>query len=92
LRFVVVIAFLKPLSVTPPFATRFTEMGGRQQAARGSALENRAKAKTVTEAEGQEGAADAVLGSLRWSRLGVGPASSERWGDGGREKRRRQTT
>lgn len=36
---------------------------GRQQAARASAFENPAKAKTVTVAEGQEGAAGAVLGS-----------------------------
>jgi hypothetical protein len=38
---------------------------GRQQAVRDSALKTGAKAKTVTVAEGQEGAAGAVLGSRR---------------------------
>jgi hypothetical protein len=46
--------FLKPLSVTLPFAARFT--GCKDNGAvRGSAFETQAKAKTVTAVEGQEG-------------------------------------
>jgi len=59
---------------------------GRQRAARGSAFNNPAKAKTVTAVEGKEGDAGAVFDVASRLRLGVGPASSKRWGDGVRKK------
>jgi len=76
---------LKPLSVTLPFAARFTDLG-RQRAVRGSACSNPAKAKTVTVVEGEEGDAGAVFDVASRLRLGVGPASSKGWGDGVRKK------
>ena len=45
-----------------------------------------AKAKTVTVAKRERGDAGAVFDLAPNSRLGVGPASSKRWGDGGRKK------
>jgi hypothetical protein len=69
--------FLKPLSVTLPFAARFT---GRETASRArQRVENSAKAKTVTAAEGQEGAAGAVFDLA--SNLGL--VSDERAANGG---------
>jgi len=50
---------LKPLSVTLPFAARFTD--GETASRARQRIKNPAKAKTVTAAEGQEGAAGAVL-------------------------------
>jgi len=78
LKFVVFIAFfLKPLSVTLPFAARFT---GRETASRArQRIKNPAKAKTVTAAEGQEGAAGAVFDLA--SNLGL--VSDERAANGG---------
>jgi len=55
---------LKPLSVTLPFAARFTD-GGDSKPRAPAHWKNPAKAKTVTVVEGQEGAAGAVLGSRR---------------------------
>jgi hypothetical protein len=51
-----------------------------------SALNKPAKAKTVTVAKGQRGDAGAVFDLAPKCRLGVGPVSSKRWGDGGRKK------
>jgi hypothetical protein len=51
---------LKPLSVTLPFAARFTDGGDSQPRARAHS-KNPAKAKTVTAAEGQAEAAGAVF-------------------------------
>jgi hypothetical protein len=48
-------------------------------------IQNPAKAKTVTVVEGKEGDAGAVFDLAPKSRLGVGPVSSKRWGDGGRK-------
>ena len=50
-----------------------------------SALNKPAKAKTVTVAKGQRGDAGAVFDLAPKCRLGVGPVSSKRWGDGGRK-------
>ena len=50
-----------------------------------SAFNNPAEAKTVTVVEGQEGDAGAVFDLASRFRLGVGPVSSKRWGDGGRK-------
>jgi hypothetical protein len=82
--------FLKPLSVTLPFAARFTD--GETASRARKRIEEPAKAKTVTVAKGQRGDAGAVFDLAPESRFGVGPVSSKRWGDGGRKKRRRQTT
>jgi hypothetical protein len=51
---------LKPLSVTLPFAARFTDWGDSKPCA-GAHSKNLAKAKTVTAAEVQEGDAGAVF-------------------------------
>jgi hypothetical protein len=51
--------FLKPLSVTLPFAARFTDGGDSETCA--TRIQNPAKAKTVTEAEGEAGDAGAVF-------------------------------
>ena len=40
----------------------------------------------MTVAKGQKGDAGAVFDLAPKSRLGVGPVSSKRWGDGGRKK------
>ena len=48
-------------------------------------IQNPAKAKTVTVAKGQRGDAGAIFDLAPKSRLGVGPVSSKRWGDGGRK-------
>ena len=53
---------------------------------RESAFNTPAKAKTVTVAKGQRGDAGAVFDLAPKSRLGVGPVSSKRRGDGGRKK------
>jgi len=50
-----------------------------------SAFNNAAKAKNVTVAKGQRGDAGAVFDLASNYRLGVGPVSSKRWGDGGRK-------
>jgi hypothetical protein len=76
--------FLKPLSVTLPFAARFTGWGDTEP--RAKCIKIPAKAKTVTVAKGQKGDAGAVFDLAPKSRLGVGPVSSKRWGDGGRKK------
>jgi hypothetical protein len=75
---------LKPLTVTLPLAARFTDGGDSEPCARRIQLP--AKAKTVTEAKGQRGDTGAVLDIAPKYRLGVGPVSSQRWGDGGRKK------
>ena len=49
-------------------------------------IQNPAKAKTVTVAKGQKGDAGAVFDLAPERRLGVGQASSKRWGDGVRKK------
>jgi len=76
---------LKPLSVTLPFAARFTD-GEAASRARERILDS-AKAETVTVA-GRVGGADAgaVCDLASDCRLGVGPVSSKWWGDGGRKK------
>ena len=74
---------MKPLSVTLPFAARFTDGGDSEP--RAKCIQNPAKAKTVTVAKGQMGDAGAVFDLAPKSRLGVGPVSSKRWGDGGRK-------
>jgi hypothetical protein len=51
--------FLKPLSVTLPFAARFTWWETAQPCAK--CIQNPAKAKTVTVAKGQKGDAGAVF-------------------------------
>ena len=51
--------FLKPLSVTLPFAARFTVWGDSEPCAK--RIQNPAKAKTVTVAKGQRGDAGAVF-------------------------------
>ena len=50
-----------------------------------SASNKPAKAKTVTVAKRQKGDAGAVFDLAPKFRLGVGPVSSKRWGDGGRK-------
>jgi hypothetical protein len=50
---------LKPLSVTLPFAARFTE--GEAASRARQRIENLVNAKTVTAAEGKGGAAGAVF-------------------------------
>jgi hypothetical protein len=76
--------FLKPLSVTLPFAARFTAWGDSEPCAK--CIQNPAKAKTVTAAKREIGDAGAVFDLAPRLRLGVGPASSKRWGDGVRKK------
>jgi hypothetical protein len=76
--------FLKPLSVTLPFAARFTD--GETASRARSAFKKPAKAKSVTVAKGQRGAAGAVFDLAPKYRRGVGPVSSKWWGDGGRKK------
>jgi hypothetical protein len=49
-------------------------------------LKNPAKAKAVTVAKGQKGDAGATFEFAPEFRLGVGHASSQRWGDGVRKK------
>jgi hypothetical protein len=51
---------LKPLSVTLPFAARFTWLGD-SEAVREAHSKNRAKAKAVTVAKGQKGDAGAAF-------------------------------
>ena len=68
---------MKPLSVTLPFAARFTDGGDNEP--RAKRIENQAKAKSVTAAEVQEGDAGALFDLAPKSRLGVGPVSSK-WG------------
>lgn len=63
-------------------ASQFGETTSRAR----SALNNPAKAKTVTEVKRQKGDAGAVLDLAPKSRDGVGPASSIRWGGGMRKK------
>jgi hypothetical protein len=75
---------LKPLSVTLPFAARFTAWGDSEPCAK--CIQLSAKAKTVTVVEGKEGDAGAVFDLAPKSRLDVGPVSSKRWGEGGRKK------
>ena len=58
---------------------------GRQRGRARSALENPAKAKTVTVAKGQKGDAGAVFDLAPKSGLVVGPVSSKGQGDGGRK-------
>jgi hypothetical protein len=68
---------LKPLSVTLPFAARFTD--GETASRARQRIKYPAKAKTVTAAEGQEGAAGAVFDLA--SNLGL--VSDERAANGG---------
>jgi len=75
---------LKPLSVTLPFAARFTAWGDSEPCAK--CIQMSAKAKSVTVAKGQRGDAGAVFDLAPKYRRGVGPVSSKRWGDGGRKK------
>ena len=61
-------------------------MIGRQRSRARERIENPAKAETVTVAKRQKGDAGAVFDLAPKSRLGVGPVSSKRWGDGVRKK------
>jgi len=71
---------LKPLSVTLPFAGRFTEGGDNEQYAK--CIQNPVKAKTVTLAEGGRWRRWRGFCSRFNYRLGVGLASSKRGNDG----------
>jgi hypothetical protein len=62
-------------------ASQFGETASRAR----SAFNNPAKAKTVTAAKREIGDAGAVFDLAPKFRLGVGPVSSKRWGDGGRK-------
>jgi hypothetical protein len=76
--------FLKPLSVTLPFAARFTY--GKTTGRARKRIEKSAKAKTVTVAKGQKGDAGAVFDLVPKSRPGIEPVSNKRWGGGVRKK------
>jgi len=67
---------LKPLSVTLPYAARFT--AGETASRAPKRIEKPAKAKTVTVTKGGSGGAGAVFDLAPSYRLGVGPASSRR--------------
>jgi len=75
---------LKPLSVTLPFAARFT-LGETASRAR-QRMNNPAKAETVIVAKGQKGDAGAVFDLAPDYRLGVVRASSKWRGDGVRKE------
>jgi hypothetical protein len=77
--------FLKPLSVTLPYAARFATLGD-SAAAREVHSHTQRKQRTVTVAKRPKGDAGAVFGLAAKFRLGVGLASSKRWGDGVRKK------
>jgi hypothetical protein len=77
--------FFEPLSVTLPYAARFATLGD-SDAAREVHLKDQRKQKTVTVAKGLNGDAGAVFDLAADYRLGVGLASSKRWGDGVRKK------
>jgi hypothetical protein len=80
---------LKPLSVTLPFAARFTDWGDSEP--RAKCIQNPAKAKTVTVAKRQRGEAGAVFDLAPDYRLGVGPVSSKWWVMAGVKKAKKTT-
>jgi hypothetical protein len=77
--------FLKPLSVTLPYAARFTDRGDGKPCAK-SAFNNSAKAETVTVTKGGRGGAGAVF-DLSTS---IGAVSDQRAADGEGDGRRQK--
>jgi len=76
--------FLKPLSVTLPFAARFTAWGDNEP--RAKAHSKPSESENRDSGERAKGDAGAVFDLAPKSRPGVGPVSSKRWGEGGRKK------
>jgi hypothetical protein len=76
--------FLKPLSVTLPFAARFTAWGDSEP--RAKAHSKPSESENRDSGERAKGDAGAVFDLAPKSRPGVGPVSSKRWGDGVRKK------